>query len=366
VLPEPRILADAPIEFVSARTLFDAGSPRRRSAASVVRLESSGRLLLAFSDAPAGDLRNAGALALSTSDDGGGRWSEPEPLYAYPGWFCLAMGGLARVSDELVHLVLGRVRFDLALGGTEPMTDWFVAIATSRDGGRTWSNPGPEIRLFPYWTEMYGASNPHVVKDGRLMWAVMGTMGRDEGWHAGATFSDPEARVFTPPVVIAREPSLDYSDIDVVRLASGRFLAVVREHRTRQSVLAHSDDEGKTWTRPRPTPFKGSNLKLFRLRSGAVLCAYRDEDPGQRGVSLSATRDGGKTWRFCGQLYAAGPEAAYRPGHVCGYPDLVSLGGDEIGCVLHGYPTERGAIELHWLRLRDRTAADPAAGAPAG
>jgi hypothetical protein len=39
---------------------------------------------------------------------------------------------------------------------------------------------------------------------------------------------------------------------------------------------------------------------------------------------------------------------------VCGYPDLVTLGSGDIGAVLHTYPTADG-IELHWLRLRDRT-----------
>ncbi len=140
----------------------------------------------------------------------------------------------------------------------------------------------------------------------------------------------------------------------MVRLDDGRFLAVVREHKTRQSVISHSSDEGATWTPIRPTPFLGSNIKLFRLRSGAIACAYRDEDPALRGVSLSVTHDGGETWTFGGQLYAAGPDARHGPGDVCGYPDLVTLGDGSIGAVLHTYPTADG-IQLHWLRLDDRT-----------
>ena len=107
----------------------------------------------------------------------------------------------------------------------------------------------------------------------------MGTKGRDVGWHSGVSFTGPDGDDFTPPTIIAEADGRDYSDIDVVRLDDGRFLAVVREHQTRQSVFAHSSDEGRTWTPIRPTPFKGSNIKLFRLRSGAILCAYRDEDP---------------------------------------------------------------------------------------
>ena len=84
------------------------------------------------------------------------------------------------------------------------------------------------------------------------------------------------------------------------------------------------------------------------------MCAYRDEDPDRHGVSLSLTDDGGESWTSLGQLYAAGPEALHEPGSVCGYPDLVSLGADEVGVVLHGYPTVEG-IQLQWLRLRDRS-----------
>ena len=117
----------------------------------------------------------------------------------------------------------------------------------------------------------------------------MGTLGRDVGWHAGVSVSDAAGEHFEPPTIIAQADGLDYSDIDVIRLDDGRFLAVIREHKTRQSVLSTSADEGATWSPIRPTPFKGSNIKLFRLRSGAVVCAYRDEDPARRGVSISVT-----------------------------------------------------------------------------
>lgn len=352
--PLPVLGPDGPLELIAAKTLFEDRPLGRRSAASVVRIESTGRLLMCFSEVAGAALRNQAALMISHSDDDGARWSEPLPVFAYPGWFCLAMGGLARVADDDVKLLLGRILIDTSIGGTEPMTGWWVASSTSRDGGDSWSDPSPEIRLFPHWTELYGASNPHPRSDGRLLWAVMGTMGRDVGWHAGVSISDAAGETFSSPTIIAQADGLDYSDIDVARLDDGRFLAVIREHQTRQSVWSTSDDEGATWSAIRPTPFKGSNIKLFRLRSGAVACAYRDEEPTQRGVSVSLTPDGGETWTWLGQLYAAGPEAQHEPGSVCGYPDLVALGGDEIGAVLHTYPTADG-IQLLWLRLRDRS-----------
>lgn len=352
--PTPRLADDSPLELIAARSLFDTAPIGRRSAASVVRIESTGRLLMCFSHVVGPALRNQAALMVSHSDDDGETWSDPEAVYAYPRWFSLAMGGLARIADDNVKLLLGRIFIDLTLGGTEPMTGWWAASATTRDGGDSWSEPSPEIRLFPHWTELYGASNPHRLTDGRLLWAVMGTTGRDVGWHAGVSVSDPDGEKLEPPTIIAQADGLDYSDIDVVRLTDGRFLAVIREHRTRQSVWSTSADEGATWTPIRPTAFKGSNIKLFRLRSGQIACAYRDEDPAQRGVSISLTGDAGESWTSLGQLYAAGPEALHEPGSVCGYPDLVGLGSDEIGVILHSYPAADGT-HLHWLRLRDNS-----------
>ena len=352
--PTPHLVPDGPLEVLAARTLYADAPIGRRSAASVARIESSGRLLMCFSSVAGAALRNQAALMVATSDDDGETWSEPVPVFAYPGWFCLAMGGLARIADDDVKLLLGRIYIDLSLGGTEPMTGWWVASATTRDAGESWSEPSPEIRLFPHWTELYGASNPHPLADGRLLWAVMGTRGRDVGWHAGVSISDPAGQTFGAPTIIASSDDRDYSDIDLARLDDGRFLAVIREHQTRQSVFAHSGDEGATWSAIRPTPFKGSNIKLFRLRSGAIACAYRDEDPALRGVSLSVTHDGGESWTFGGQLYAAGADAQHEPGSVCGYPDLVSLGDGTIGAVMHTYPTDDG-IQLHWLRLADRS-----------
>ncbi len=342
-----------PIEVVREQALFTGGSPRRRNCASLARLES-GRLLLAFAQTRGPDLANDAVLMVSSSDDDGDTWSEPDPIYATPGWFSMPMGGFAPISDDRLLLMLGRIQVDPSLPGTEPITGWFQGSTASDDGGRTWSEPSLELRLFPHWTEMYGASNPHPLADGRLLWACMGTEGRDLGWHSGVTFSDPTGTHFEPPVIIARSPGLDYSDIDAVRLVDGRFLAVTREHQTLQSVQAWSSDEGRSWTAPLPTPFLGSNIKLFRLRSGAILCAYRDEDRARRGVSLSISYDGGGRWELLGQLYAAGDVAQHAPGSVCGYPDIVSLGDHRLLAVLHTYGSADG-IELRCLELRDRT-----------
>ena len=59
-------------------------------------------------------------------------------------------------------------------------------------------------------------------------------------------------------------------------------------------------------------------------------------------------------WRLVGQLYSD-PTADHRPGGLCGYPDMVSLGGDRIAATLHTYADTGGRANLQFFILRDRT-----------
>lgn len=355
--PNPRLLAGSPIEVVAARSLFHTPTVQQRGVGSLARLDN-GRIVLAFRLGGGPVRANDGVVMVTHSDDDGETWTEPAPCYARPGWDCLPMGGLARLSDDLIRLIVGRISIDLTLGGPEPAGDWHVYALESRDGGETWSAPGPEIRLFPCWTELYGASNPHRLGDGRLLWACIGTLDRDAGWRAGVTFTGPNGDDFTPPTIIASAPDRDFGDLDIVRLRDGRFLAVAREFRTLDSISAHSADDGATWSAIRPTGFKGANIKLHRLASGEILCAYRDEDPARPGVSCSVSEDGGESWRFIGQLYDGRADRVDSPGSPCGYPDFVTLGDGTLLCVLHAYPDAAGQVALHALRVRDRSRGD--------
>jgi len=351
--PNPRLDRDAPLEVLEARTLFRSPAIRRRGAASLRRL-GSGRLLMTFLMGTGPAHMNDGAVMLTYSDDEGRTWDEPFPIYAYPGWDSLPLGGIAHIRDDLLHLVLGRVRYDESLGGDEPFAGWWVAITESRDGGRSWSEVGPEPHLYPEWTEFYGTSNPFRRSDGNLIWTVIGTEGRDIQWQSGVSVTGPEGGDFSPVTLIASDPALNYADTDLLRLDDRRFIAVIREMFEKEGWIAFSDDECRSWHGLRKVGFRASNIKLIRLRDGSALCAYRDEDPARHGVSLSHSRDGGQTWTTVGQLYA-NRTALHRPGRLCGYPDMVSLGDGRIAAVLHTYTGDDGRADLQFFILRDRT-----------
>ena len=323
--------------------------------ASLARLPG-GRLVLSFSRVPGARRLNNGVLMVSRSDDDGTTWTTPEPLYAHAGWDCVNMGGLMPFGDERLLLALGRLQIDPTLPGDEPCTGWHLATRTSNDGGETWSAVDREIRLFPGWTELYGASNPHPLADGRHLLAVIGTTGRDAGWRAGVTFTDDLGATLSPPVLVAEHPRLGFGDMDIVRLTDGRFLAVARVFGGHPSVFAHSADEGRTWSEPRPADFAGANIKLHRLRSGAVLCAYRDERGNRSGVACSVSEDSGETWQRVGWL--ASPDDGPPPeadGVRCGYPDIVPIDSRSLACVLHPAADPSGSVDLRWLHLEDLT-----------
>ena len=352
---DPDLSIDAPIAVGDARKLLATDEPHIHHMASLARL-ASGRLVLSFSRIRGTRRLNNGVLMVSRSDDDGATWTPPEALYAHPGWDCLNMGGLMPFGDERLLLALGRLQIDPTLPGDEPCTGWHMATRSSTDGGETWTSVSPEVRLFPGWTELYGASNPHRLADGRHMLAVIGTTGRDVGWRAGVTFTGDLGATFSRPVIVAEHPRLGFGDMDVVRLSDGRFLAVARVFGGHPSVFAHSDDEGRAWTKPRPTDFAGANIKLHRLRSGAVLCAYRDERGNRSGVACSVSDDAGESWQRLGWLAAPSPgEPPKADGVRCGYPDIVLIDDRNLGCVLHPAADATGGVDLRWLRLEDRT-----------
>jgi hypothetical protein len=86
---------------------------------------------------------------------------------------------------------------------------------------------------------------------------------------------------------------------------AGRLICLLRTGSwgcpLRQAV---SDDDGASWTRPRPLPFHGVDPDLIEMRDGTLVCSFgwRTKDwhtsrPGYRhGNYLAFSRDQGVTW----------------------------------------------------------------------
>ena len=289
---------------------------------------------------------------ISESENFGKSWSTPKHVMNFDGWDCISMGGLAHISDDHLVMIIGRIKIDYSLGGDEPFSGFYTTSRHSFDQGETWSKIKKEIKIFPFWTELYGTSNPHLISKNKLMWACMGTKGRDEGWHAGVTFSSYPHESFDSPVIIAEEENRNYSDIDVIQLSKTHYLSVIREHITKNSVSSYSIDSGKTWSKIKKTGFQGANIKLLKLSSGSIICTYRNENLTPKGILISQSKNNGESWEPIGQLY--GPDnndVAHQPGSLCGYPDMIKINENEILCFFHTYPNEFGKVSLQQIKL---------------
>lgn len=350
--PCPYLLPESPLQLIDAQTLFASGNRMRRHFGGLHTCQS-GRILLTFMLGTMPRTNDAGTM-ISHSDDNGGTWSPPRPLWAVPGWDSFPNGGACRISDDRIRLFIGQYRFTPDVGGKQPFDDgWHTRYIDSTDEGAHWTEPSADVKVFPSWTEFYGTSNPHPLSDGRLMWAVQGTQDRDADWRVGVSFTDPAGSEFSPPIIYAQDDYFQYSDNDIVRLPDGHFLTVFREHMENGTFFSHSSDEGQTWTPFRPTGFRGANFRLFILRSGDVCCLYRDEDPSRYGTSISISKDGGENWHWVGSLYYQPNSNRHRPGYFCGCPDLVEAADGTLVAILHTYEDDDGEMCLHLLRLRD-------------
>ena len=82
------------------------------------------------------------------------------------------------------------------------------------------------------------------------------------------------------------------------------------------------------WSTATKLQFRGQTPALIKLNSGILLCAYRNMDPENKGVSCSLSYDNGKTWE--------GEFLIYRSTDFnCGYPALALKDDNEILCVYY-------------------------------
>ncbi len=176
----------------------------------------------------------------------------------------------------------------------EGMRQWYVCYSVSEDGGRTWPVTEQVIQLGAEFSArhplpgvwigkncvMVGdlASVPIVLADGTLLVPVIITpLGPEGTYHnpgGGYTYSDAAALRgrwradgkidWELSTLIQADPARSTRGLDeptFASLADGRILAVLRGSNGNRPTLpgrrwvAYSNDQGRTWTGPRPWTF---------------------------------------------------------------------------------------------------------------
>jgi len=319
------LLPDAPVRIIE-ETVIAGRDDRYRYAPSLVQLPD-GDLLVTYTEAIGEYPSDNGWVVLRRSSDGGRTWTAPQALYAEPGWACLGTAGLRLFASGELICFLGRLREIGARAEGKVFHQVRSAISRSPDGGRTWSPLEPDIRLFRGINEFFGPGTPLMLADGSELLTVCGMNDLADVWLPGLVQTRDAGRTFTDFRLQIEAPGRNYSDVDVLRLADGRIMAIVREDEPPHYRICQlfSSDDGRTWTAPEPTGFTGSSFCLVQLRD-AILCIHRDYRPGELGVTCHFTRDEGRTWRPAGRLHAAD---AFR----CGSPAVVRRPNGDLFCV---------------------------------
>jgi hypothetical protein len=189
----------------------------------------------------------------------------------------------------------------------------------------------------------------------------------------------PGPRTFAPALLLADDASgrLSYGDPKLTRLASGRILMWlwVFLNAGEETIQAHecvSDDDGRSWSQPRPTTILCQCAALLGLADGRVLAAANVRHPPE-GIRLWRSPDGGRTWESAGgvQMWdarefrmlgeplagARGGKAADEgrlwealPGFTFGTPDLVP--SDPGSYLLTYYAVTDGFAQVRACRFR--------------
>jgi len=211
-----------------------------------------------------------GPIVMKRSADGGRTWSARLPVPA--NW------ATSQETPTIFRVATpaGRTRL-LLFSGLYP-----IRLATSNDDGATWTPLAP-IGDFGGIVAM---SSLVPLADGALMALFHddGRFLRNAGvarrFRVYETVSNDGGLTWTAPEVIADDSLADLSEPGFVCSPDGRQIAVLlRENRRRfTSFVTVSNDEGRSWSRPRPLPreLTGDRHVARYSPDGRLVVTFRD------------------------------------------------------------------------------------------
>ncbi len=133
---------------------------------------------------------------------------------------------------------------------------------------------------------------------------------------------------------VAYDPSIgqeSFCEPALLRLPDGELLCMMRTGYTHDPMyLCRSQDDGRTWSKPRSTGLRGVDPRLLLLGNGLVACAYgvKEYNGSRRERRIMFSGDGGRTWVHKTIVFA---------GYGGSYPDAIEL---EPGTILYVYDAD--------------------------
>jgi predicted neuraminidase len=170
--------------------------------------------------------------------------------------------------------------------GPSPST-WWGMLATSGDGGRTWSEPSrlPEGILATV------KNQPRQLADGSLLCP---SSTEHEGWQVHFERSSDLGRTWT-----RIGPINDGKEIGIIQPCllghpDGRLQALCRTRGQGRIAETWSADQGLTWSKPAliALPNPNSGIDAITLQDGRHLLVYNHTAKGRSPLNVAVSRDG--------------------------------------------------------------------------
>jgi hypothetical protein len=272
-----------------------------------------------------------GGIVLKKSTDGGLTWSDRLPTPA--SWeSSLEVPTLFPVEDAAGQKKL------IMFSGLYP-----ARMAVADEYGENWS----ELEMIGDWggivvmgdvvplrtgkghyMAMFHDDGRFITKDGRSIEEKARTENNQAKFTLYKTFSYDGGMSWTFPQEVFDARIIHLCEPGIVRSPDGKQIAVLLRENSRRmnSHIIFSNDEGKTWTTPRPLPnsLTGDRHQAIYLPDGRLLISFRDLTPG-----LSRYRALKRVCKDCdesilkGQAGPVSPTAGDWVAWVGNYTDLI-------------------------------------------
>jgi hypothetical protein len=312
---------------------------------TTVLLEDGKTILIVY---PKGHGR--GAIQKKRSTDGGKTWSERLPTPA--NWTTSQeTPTIYRLQDKQ-----GKKRLIL-FSGLYP-----IRVAVSEDDGTTWS----ELKPIGDFGGIVAMSSVERLKNGDYM-----ALFHDDGRFLRADSKPQKPPVFRVYKILSRDGGLTWSQPEeiashpqahlcepgLVRSPDGKQIAVFLRENSRKfhSFVIFSDDEGKTWTKPRELPLAltGDRHVGKYAPDGRLLISFRDT------AGDSPTKGDWMAWVGRYEDIVQGRSGQYRvrlmdnhKGQDCAYPGVERLPDGTFVLTTYGHWTEGEPPYIVSVRLR--------------
>ena len=248
-----------------SQTAFVARDPAMWQGFAGLCLTPGGRLVLGVKQAYGHGASRWQRVVAMTSADRGRTWTPPDTLAE--GDFDRGLPFVATGGLYLTALRDGRVLMHYFSEGWPERRPTTPLLRISDDGGENWS---PERAM---------TGGPGFRQDGAVLERSNGELLVYTGLNRLLRSLDRGLtwEVFGDPVVPEDCP-LQLGEVCLAETAGGRLVLLMRENHYANFPMfaAASEDGGRTWSRPRPTPFIGHWPAAFDLGDGSHLLAYRN------------------------------------------------------------------------------------------